>query len=65
MQKLIWILQNNYRCTLGRAWGVNCTTFQIVCYKIFEIFVEEETKKKISLHKEANPKDLISMFHPS
>lgn len=41
MQKLIWVLQNNFRCTMGRAWGINCTKFQLVCFKIIEIFIEE------------------------
>lgn len=41
MQNIMWLLQNNFRQTLGHAWAVNATAFQTLCWKVFEIFIDE------------------------
>ena len=50
---------------LARSWNVNCTTFQQFCWTVIEKFLDKETVKKLSFHKEPTPKSLIDNFHPS
>lgn len=55
LSAIIELLQNNYMYILHKAWAVNCTRFQVVCWKVFEIFVDKETKEKIQFYREPNP----------
>lgn len=50
---------------LNKAWAVNCTRFQVMCWKVFEIFVDKETKEKIAFFREGNPEVIAKDFHPS
>lgn len=35
------VIQNNFRGTLARAWCVNCSGFQLFCWKLAEVFMEK------------------------
>lgn len=59
------MLQTNYMYVLGKIWGLNCTTGQMICWKVVQIFIDAETAQKISFHSESNPAALVSCFHPS
>ena len=65
MSRIIWVLQNNYRSTLGKAWIVRCTGLQKLAWNIIELFIEEDTREKVNLSKESNPKEMSKWFHPS
>ncbi|CDW83431.1 UNKNOWN [Stylonychia lemnae] len=65
LQQVNWVIQNNYRGTLARSWSVNCTSMQLICWKVVEVFMEQQTRKVISLHKESSPQSLRENFHES
>ena len=65
MKKVISMLQHNYMYVLGKAWNLNCTTFQNMCWKVFEFFIDRETSEKISFHKDSAPVGLVNSYHPS
>lgn len=65
MSRIIWVLQNNYRSTLGKAWIVRCTGLQKLAWNIIELFIEEDTREKVNLSKESNPKEMSKWFHSS
>jgi hypothetical protein len=65
MQSMIGMLQNNYMYVMAKTWCLNVTTFQMACWKVIEIFIDPETKTKISLHKTLTPDSLVNNFHPS
>ena len=50
---------------LGRSWNINCTTMQKIGWGIVDMFIDRETSKKITFHRETNPKELVEAFHPS
>lgn len=50
---------------LAKSWNVNCTAFQKFCWTVIEKFLDKETVKKLSFHREPNPTDIINNFHPS
>ncbi|CDW87109.1 UNKNOWN [Stylonychia lemnae] len=56
---------DNYMYVLHKAWAVNCTKFQVMCWKVFEVFVDKETAEKIQFFREGNPADIVQSFHPS
>lgn len=65
MKKTIHMLQTQYMYVLGRSFNINCTSFQYIAWKVFEMFIDKETAQKIGFHKESNPKELVANFHPS
>jgi hypothetical protein len=65
LKSIIDTIQYNYNYVLYKAWGVNCTTFQVACWKVFEVFLDKETSSKISLTSQSAPKDLLAAYHPS
>lgn len=52
MTVILQCVQNNFMYVLNKAWAVNCTRFQVMCWKVFEMFVDKETKEKIAFHRE-------------
>ena len=43
IKRIMGILQNNYRCRLGRMWMLNATKGQMFVWKIVSVFIEKET----------------------
>ncbi|CCW67081.1 unnamed protein product [Phytomonas sp. Hart1] len=48
-QKLSLVEQDNYPEIAGRVMLVNCPTFFRVCWKLFQLFINERTNQKIRL----------------
>jgi hypothetical protein len=55
MGALVTMLNKNYMYVLAKSWNINCTTFQSLCWKVFELFLDKETSSKIMFFKEPNP----------
>jgi hypothetical protein len=50
MSTIITELSDNFMSVLGRHFVLNVTRFQLICYRIFEVFIAKETRLKISIH---------------
>jgi len=55
MKTIISVTSNNYAYKLGKGFILNCTSFQMFCYRLFEVFIDEETKAKASFFGEQAP----------
>lgn len=64
IKRIMGILQNNYRCRLGRMWMLNATKAQMFLWKIVSVFIEKETIQKISFTSDPTHKDLKANFLP-
>ncbi len=59
------MLQNIYRCRMGRTWILNTTTGQKMLWSIISVFLDKETKEKIHLTSEKTMPDMKHFFNPS
>lgn len=62
---LVDMMQRNYNYVLNKSWAVNCTRFQVMCWKVFEMFVDKEIRERMTFNRESNPPDLLASVHPS
>lgn len=65
LQGLFQVFVNNYKGRMGQAWAFNCTSMQLICWRVLSIFIPDHVKATISFNKEYTRDDLLRNFHPS
>lgn len=54
-----------YRGRMAQTFAINITNFTYVLWKIFQLFIDEETRIKVKLFKESYPEEIKKKIHPS
>lgn len=65
LRKVIEVLQNNYKCRLGRNFVVNAPTSVNVVWTIVKKFLDKDTVEKMSITGKSFDPALLQNFHPS